>query len=82
MSTPWSCWEDVENCRRQYYGLLPLMEAAYAATNPVAIKAMIRLLGFPVGHCRPPLPDPQPKVFAAMKQVIERFELKKLYGLG
>ncbi len=81
MSTPWSCWEDVENCRRQYYGLLPLMEAAYAATNPVAIKAMIRLLGFPVGHCRPPLPDPQPKVFEAMKQVIERFELKKLYGL-
>ena len=82
MSTPWSCWEDVENCRRQYYELLPLMEAAYAATNPVAIKAMIRLLGFPVGRCRPPLPDPQPKVFEAMKQVIERFELKKLYGLG
>jgi len=35
-----------------------------------------------VGHCRPPLPDPQPKVFEAMKQVIERFELKKLYELG
>jgi len=82
MSRPWTRWEDVENCRRLYYELLPLMEAAYAATNPVAIKAMIRLLGFPVGHCRPPLPDPPPRILEAMKRVIERFELRKLYGIG
>jgi hypothetical protein len=38
------------------------MEAAYAVRNPVATKAMIRLLGLPVGHCRPPLPDPPARV--------------------
>lgn len=82
MSRPWGCWEDVVNCRRLYYDLLPLIEAAYSAVNPVAIKAMVRLLGFPAGRCRPPLQDPPANVLEAMKEVIERFELRKIYGLG
>jgi 4-hydroxy-tetrahydrodipicolinate synthase len=81
MSKPWTCWEDVESCRRLYYDMVPLMEAAYAAPNPIAVKAMIRLLGLPVGHCRPPLPDPPPRVFEAMKSLIERYGLKKLYRI-
>lgn len=81
MSKPWESWEDVETTRRTYYEILPLMDATYAAPNPVATKAMVRLLGFPVGSCRKPLPDPSPRIVAAMEEVIARFELKKLYGL-
>jgi len=81
MSKPWESWEDVENTRRIYFDILPLMDATYAAPNPVATKAMVRLLGFPVGSCRKPLPDPSPRIITAMEEVIARFELKQLYGL-
>jgi 4-hydroxy-tetrahydrodipicolinate synthase len=81
MSKPWSSWKDVETCRQKYYELLPLMEAAYSCPNPVAIKTMVGLLGFPAGSCRAPLPDPPPKIVKAMEDVIARFELKKIYGL-
>jgi 4-hydroxy-tetrahydrodipicolinate synthase len=81
MSKPWSGWEDVETSRKWYYDLIPLMEAAYSAPNPVAVKALVRLLGFPVGPCRPPLPEPPAKLQEAMKGLIARYELKKLYGL-
>ena len=81
MSRPWSKWEDVEDSRRWYYELVPLMEAAYSCPNPIAIKAMVRLLGFPAGHCRPPLPDPPPHLLAAMKDLIARYDLKTMYRL-
>ena len=42
--------------------LLPIMEACYAATNPVAVKTFVRLLGFPVGHCKRPMRDVSPEI--------------------
>lgn len=81
MSKPWTCFEDVENSRRIYYELLPLMEAVYAGTNPVGTKAMVRLLGFPVGTCRKPLKEPSPVILDAMREIIERYDLKRQYGL-
>ncbi len=82
LSRPWRAWDDVVECRQRYFELLPLMEAAYAAPNPVAIKAMVRLLGLPAGHCRPPLPDVPPATLRAMEALIDQFELKKKYALG
>ncbi|MDI6754086.1 MAG: dihydrodipicolinate synthase family protein [Thermodesulfobacteriota bacterium] len=81
MSKPWSSWKEVENSRRWFYELLPLMEAAYSCPNPVAIKAMVRLLGLPAGHCRAPLPDPPANILKAMENLIARFEIKKIYGI-
>ena len=81
MSKPWASFADVETSRRIYYEILPLMEAVYAGTNPVGTKAMVRLLGFPVGSCRKPLKEPSPVVLEAMREIIERYELKKMYGL-
>ena len=82
MSKPWKSWEDVENCRKWYFKMLPLMEAAYSAPNPVATKALVRLLGLPAGYCRAPMPDVPPASIKAMEALIERYELKKLYRLS
>jgi len=81
LSRPWRSWEDVERCRKLYFELLPIMEAAYSAINPVAIKAMVRLMGLPAGHCRPPLPDVPSDLLRAMEELIDRFDLKGRYGL-
>ncbi|MDR2051090.1 MAG: dihydrodipicolinate synthase family protein [Deltaproteobacteria bacterium] len=82
MSRPWKSWEDVQRTRRLHNELLPVMEACYSATNPVAVKFFIRLLGFPVGPCRKPLREVSPEVREAMLLLIEEFELRKVYDLG
>lgn len=82
LSRPWKSWEDVVGCRRRYFEMVPLMEAAYSAPNPVAIKAMVRLLGLPAGYCRAPLPDVPKETLKAMEALIERFDLKGRYGLS
>ena len=81
MSRPWKNFEDVQRTRRIYNELLPIMEACYAATNPVAVKTFVRLMGFPVGHCKRPMRDVSPEIQEGMKWLIEEFELKKIYNL-
>jgi 4-hydroxy-tetrahydrodipicolinate synthase len=81
MSKPWECFEDVELSRKLYFELQPLMEAVYSAPNPIATKAMVRLLGLPAGYCRAPLPDVSDQIKRAMEEVIERFDLKNKYNL-
>jgi len=81
MSRPWTSWEDVRRCRELYFELVPLMEAVYSAPNPIATKAMVRLMGLPAGFCRRPLPDVSDATRKAMEAVIERFDLKRKYGL-
>jgi 4-hydroxy-tetrahydrodipicolinate synthase len=53
---------DVEEARSVNARLLEsyAFETGEAAPNPVPAKAMLRVLGHPVGHCRPPMgPDPE-----------------------
>ena len=74
-------WDDVLRSRNIYFEFLPVMEAAYSHTNPVAIKAKVKLLGFPVGEPRAPLPALTAKQLQPLEEVIKRFELKERYGL-
>ena len=64
-----------------YFEWLPVMEAAYAFTNPVAVKAMVKLLGFPVGNPRPPLPALNAEQLRPLEALIERLGLRERYGL-
>jgi len=82
MSRPWKSWEDVERGRKLYFENLPLMEAAYSATNPVAIKAMVKLLGLPAGDPRPPLPAISSDKLKALEAVIDRLGLRSKYNLS
>lgn len=82
LSKPWRSWEDVIRGRELYFEYLPLMEAAYSATNPVAIKAMVKLMGLPSGDPRPPLPKIEGDKLRPLEEVIRRFKLKEKYGLS
>lgn len=82
LSKPWRSWEDVIRGRELYFEYLPLMEAAYSATNPVAIKAMVKLMGLPSGDPRPPLPKIEGDKLRPLEDVIRRFKLKEKYGLS
>jgi len=82
LSKPWKSWEDVVRGRNLYFEYLPLMEAAYSSTNPVAIKAMVKLMGLPSGDPRPPLPRVEGEKIKPLEEVIRRFKLKERYGLS
>jgi len=82
LSKPWADWADVVRARELYFDYLPLMEAAYSATNPVATKALVKLLGLPAGDPRPPLPRLGDEKLKALEAVIERFHLRRNYGLA
>ena len=45
----------VEEAARTHLSLLPLMQALFATTNPIAVKWAMRELGFKTGECRLPL---------------------------
>ncbi len=79
LSRPWQSWEDVVKGRELYFRYLPLMEAAYSATNPVAIKAMVKLMGLPSGDPRPPLPTLEGDKLKVLEDVIRRFKLRERY---
>ena len=55
LSRPWNSWTEVEEARRLYHLLLPLMKLVYEETNPVALKGIMNLVGLPAGTVRPPL---------------------------
>ncbi len=82
LSKPWRSWDDVTKARELYFKYLPLMEAAYSATNPVAIKAMAKVMGLPSGDPRPPLPKIEEEKLKPLEEVIRRFGLKEKYGLA
>jgi len=81
MSRPWKSWEDVVQCRKSYFDNLPVMEAAYSHTNPVAIKAMVKLLGFAVGEPRPPLPTLSAKQMQPLEELVAHVKIRERYGL-
>ncbi len=75
LSKPWESWEDALRCRDLFFKYKPVMEAAYLLTNPVGIKAMMKLLGMPAGDPRPPLQPLSGSLLDKVKDVIDRFNL-------
>jgi len=81
MSRPWKSWDDVMRSREMYFENLPVIEAAYSSTNPIAIKAMVKLLGFPVGDPRPPLPALSTQQIRPLDDLMKRLKIRERYGL-
>ena len=54
ISRPWKSFDDVENCRKMYLKMLPLLEFHYSRVNPVPVKSLAKALGLPSGDLRRP----------------------------
>ena len=82
LSRPWRSWEDVERTRGLLRTYFPVMAAMYSVTNPVAVKAALRLLGLPAGPVRRPLLDMNEADTQALKNLLDKFGLMEKYGQG
>jgi 4-hydroxy-tetrahydrodipicolinate synthase len=82
MSRPWRSWEDVKRTRELYFRFLPLLSAIYSVSNPVPVKAALRLLGRPAGPTRKPLPEMSEEKLRQLDDLLERLEVKARYKLS
>ncbi|MEM9164596.1 MAG: 4-hydroxy-tetrahydrodipicolinate synthase [Cyanobacteria bacterium P01_F01_bin.4] len=55
--------------------LLPLFKALFVTTNPIPVKAALRLLGWPVGSSRPPLGMANDEVTDHLRGVLKDLSL-------
>lgn len=62
----------VEEATALHLRLLPLFTGLFAATNPILVKAALKLQGFPVGGVRLPLVEATPQQEEQLRQVMER----------
>lgn len=53
-SRPWTSMQIIEECRENYFKWFPLLQMLYTFSNPVVIKAALRILGLPGGNLRRP----------------------------
>ena len=57
-------WEEAARLNER---LLPLMDGLFKTTNPILVKAALKLVGFPVGGVRLPLIDATPEQSAELE---------------
>ena len=55
--------------------LFPLFKALFATTNPIPVKAALKLQGWDVGSTRSPLCDPTNEIAQNLKNVLEKLSL-------
>ncbi len=60
----------VEEATKMHLHLLPLFTGLFTTTNPILVKAALKLKGFPVGGLRAPLLEANPEQEAALKQAM------------
>lgn len=56
-SRPWTSMEVIEESRKEYFKWFPLLQELYTFSNPIVIKAALKILGLPGGHLRRPYQD-------------------------
>lgn len=61
----------VADSRRLQLKLLPLIGALFRESNPMPVKAAVRMLGFDVGPLRLPLVEPSDAVLAELRQAMK-----------
>lgn len=61
--------------REIHLQLLPLFKALFCTTNPIPVKAALRLQGWEVGGVRPPLCEMPPELHESLKKVMQQLSL-------
>lgn len=65
----------VQHAIKIHLELFPLFRALFLTTNPIPIKAALRLQGWQVGSTRPPLPELPADIEPALRSVMQELSL-------
>ena len=81
MSRPWTNFEIMEECRSMFFKYYDLMKALYWFSNPIVIKAALKLMGLPGGGLRAPYQELGGKKLDELKTVLESYGVIEKYGV-
>lgn len=79
-SRPWTSMEIMEQCRSEYFKWFPLLEALYQLSNPIVIKAALKILGLPGGHLRKPYLEYAGPHYDALEKLLNEMGVVEKYG--
>lgn len=65
----------IQDALQVHLQLFPLFKALFISTNPIPVKAALKLKGWNVGGTRLPLPEPSAEVSEKLKAVLEKLDL-------
>jgi 4-hydroxy-tetrahydrodipicolinate synthase len=81
LSRPWTSFDQVEESRTLYLHWCPLIEALYWFSNPIVIKAALKILGLPSGGIRRPYPELEGEKLEQLKQLMTEMGVVAKYGV-
>jgi 4-hydroxy-tetrahydrodipicolinate synthase len=80
LSRPWTSFDQVEESRKLYLQWYPLLEALYWFSNPIVIKAALKVLGLPSGGIRRPYPELEGEKLEQLRQIMTEMGVVAKYG--
>jgi 4-hydroxy-tetrahydrodipicolinate synthase len=80
LSRPWISFEQVEESRKLYLQWYPLLEALYWFSNPIVIKAALKVLGLPSGGIRRPYPELEGEKLEQLRRIMTEMGVVAKYG--
>lgn len=80
-SRPWTSMQIIEECRTEYFKWFPLLQALYTFSNPIVIKAALRILGLPGGHLRKPYEEYTGQKLADLEKLMGEMGVIDKYGV-
>ncbi len=80
MSRPWDSLEKVTTSQKLYFEYYPLLKALYWFSNPIVIKAALKILGLPGGAPRKPYPELQGDKLEELRSLMENLGVIDKYG--
>ena len=81
MSRPWINMEIIEESRTLYLKYYNLLKALYWLSNPIVIKAGLKLLGLPAGRPRKPLPELKGDKLTELKTIMDELGIFEKYAI-
>jgi 4-hydroxy-tetrahydrodipicolinate synthase len=72
LSKPWEIYDDVLTTRNHLLKLLPLIRMMYCESNPIPLKAALKMIGVDVGRPRKPLLELSEKNMLTLKLVLDK----------
>lgn len=80
-SRPWSDIVIMKECREEYFKWYPLLEKLYDFSNPVVIKAALRILGLPSGNLRSPYEEYSGERLKELEYMMGEMGIIDKYGI-
>ncbi len=80
-SRPWTDMDIVESSRKEYFKWFPLLQQLYTFSNPIVIKAALRILGLPGGHLRKPYQEYTGHRLEELEKMMDEMGVIAKYGV-